>query len=294
MEGLDGIVASIAGRQHGNVARRQLLAAGIAEGWIERRIAKGSLIPVFPGVYRVGHAAPSMEADYMAAVLACGDGAELAGRAAACLLGLIRGIPAPEPEVIARNQRRIAGITIHRERAGDPRDRMTWKEIPVTTPARTLVDLAASFSDGALARAVHQAGVLHRTQPDEIEEVLQRKPNAKGAATLRHILWGHGGLILSKLEKAFIRLLEANRLPLPLTNRLAGGRLVDCRWPEHKLTVELDSYRYHRSRHAWEQDRMRERQAYARGDQFRRFTWGDVVEHPRPTLDELRAVLLSV
>src|SRR4051812_15001122 len=110
MGALDGIVASIAARQHGVVARRQLLAAGISARWIAKRLAKGSLIAVYPGVYRVGHAAPSTEADYMAAVLACGEGAVLAGRAAALLLGLIRARPAPEPEVIAHSKRRIAGI----------------------------------------------------------------------------------------------------------------------------------------------------------------------------------------
>jgi very-short-patch-repair endonuclease len=88
--------------------------------------------------------------------------------------------------------------------------------------------------------------------------------------------------------------LRENNLPTPTTNRQAGGHFVDCRWPQQKLTVELDGYRYHRTRHAWEQDRKRERQAYARGDQFRRYTWGDVVEHPRPTLRELRAVLTAV
>ena len=89
-------------------------------------------------------------------------------------------------------------------------------------------------------------------------------------------------------------LLKANGLPLPATNRLAGGRFADCRWPDFQLTVELDSYRYHRSRHAWEQDRKRERQAYARGDQFRRYNWGDVVERPGPVIRELRAVLTPV
>ena len=71
-------------------------------------------------------------------------------------------------------------------------------------------------------------------------------------------------------------------LPLPNTNRPAGGRYVDCRWPDHALTVELDGYRYHSSRHAWEHDRRREREAYARGDDFRRYTYGDVFEQPRP------------
>jgi hypothetical protein len=258
------------------------------------RGGKGWLIRVYPGVYRVGHAAPSVEADYMAAVLACGEGAVLAGPAAAFLLGLSRGRRAPKPLVIAQKKRRITGIDTERARTVDPRDIVTWKGIPITTPARTLVDLASVVSADELARAVHQADVLHETTPDDVEAVLQRRPNAKNAAHLRRVLWGDADRTLSKLESAFISLLKANNLPLPKTNRPAGGRFVDCRWPEHALTVELDSYRYHRSRHAWEDGRRRERQAYARGDQFRRFTWGDVVEHPRPTVRELNAVLKPV
>src|SRR4051794_35283880 len=143
MGGLDRIVGSIADMQHGVAARRQLRAAKVSARSIEKRLDKGTLIRVYPGVYRVGHRSPSMEADYMAAVLACGDGAVLSGRAAAALLGLIRNFPAPEPEVTAPIERRIPGIATHRERDGDARDRTTWKGIPVTTPARTLVDLAA-------------------------------------------------------------------------------------------------------------------------------------------------------
>jgi Transcriptional regulator, AbiEi antitoxin len=290
MGALDGIVAGIAERQHGVVARRQLLARGISARQISERLDKGSLIRAFPGVYRVGHAAPSMKARYMAAVLACGDGAVLSGRAAARLIAITGG-RVPEPEVLACTKRRIDGIQTARIRAMDRGDWMTWKGIPVTTPARTLVDLAAAVSASELARAVHQAGVIHGTTPDDVEAVLQRRPTSKGAAALREILHGDGGRTISKLERAFIKLLKAHKFPLPRTNRLAGGRLVDCRWPEHKLTVELDSYRYHRSRHAFELDRQRERQAYARGDQFRRYTWGDVVERPGPILRELRAVL---
>jgi hypothetical protein len=290
MGGQDEIVASLAGRQHGVVTRGQLLAAGISARSIEKRLDKGSLIRVHQGVYRVGHAAPSLEADYMAAVVACGDHAVLSGRAAARLLGLIRSAPAPAPEVTAAKARCVAGVITHRERDGT-KDATNWKAIPVTTPARTLVDLAGALHPGELSRAVHEAGIHHGTTPDEVEEVLGRRPNAKGAAALRTILWGDRGKTLSRLEREFLQMLRKHDLPLPLTNRLAGGRLVDCRWPERKLTVELDSYRYHRSRHAWELDRKRERQAYARGDDFRRYTWGDVVEHPAPTVRELRSVL---
>src|SRR5918912_4198412 len=103
MRALDGIVASIAGRQHGVIARWQLLEAGASRRWIAERLAKGSLIRVFPGVYRVGHAAPSVEAHYTAAVLACGEGAFLGGRAAAFLLAMIHGA-APEPRVYAKTE----------------------------------------------------------------------------------------------------------------------------------------------------------------------------------------------
>jgi len=290
MGGQDEIVARIASRQHGVVTRWQLLAAGISAGSIEKRLGKGSLIRVFPGVYRVGHVAPSLEADYMAAVLACGEGAVLSGRAAARLLGVIRSSPAPRPEVTAPKARHVEGVITHHERGGT-REATTWQAIPVTTPARTLVDLAGVVHPGELSRAVHEAGIHHGTTPEEVEEVLGRRPKAKGAAALRNVLWGEQGRTLSGLEREFLRMLRKHHLPLPMTNRLAGGRLVDCRWPERKLTVELDSYRYHRSRHAWELDRKREREAYARGDQFRRFTWGDIVENPASTLRELRTIL---
>jgi hypothetical protein len=108
---------------------------------------------------------------------------------------------------------------------------------------------------------------------------------------LRAVTNGDVQVTLSVLERAFRRRLEEAGLPLPEMNRAASGRRVDCRWPDHRLTVELDSYRYHRSRHAWEQDRRREREARARGDEFRRYTYGDVVESPRLMLAELCALL---
>jgi hypothetical protein len=98
-------------------------------------------------------------------------------------------------------------------------------------------------------------------------------------------------LTLSALERRFLRVLKAERLPLPETNHRIEGRLIDCRWPARRLTVELDSYRFHRTRHAWEQDRRREREAHARGDDFRRYTYGDVFEDQRLMLTELRSLL---
>ena len=138
---------------------------------------------------------------------------------------------------------------------------------------------------------MHEADVRHGTRPEHIEAVLSRYPNATGATTLRAIARGDHPTLLSKLEMHFRALLMSNALDLPQTNRKRGAHYVDCRWPQHRLTVELDSYRFHRTRRAWEQDRERERAARARGDEFRRYTWRDVVEEPAPTVSELCVLL---
>ncbi|MGZ5311201.1 MAG: hypothetical protein ACXWZW_04840 [Solirubrobacterales bacterium] len=170
-------------------------------------------------------------------------------------------------------------------------DRTTWRGIPVTSLPRTIVDLAAVLPEAGLARAFHEAAVRHRTTPAQVERVLGRRHNWPGAGRLRRVLRGDVPVTLSRLESLFLRRLREAGLPMPETNRLAGGRRVDCRWPRHALTVELDSYAYHHTRHAWEQDRRREREARARGDEFRRYSWGDVAEEPRPMLGDLASLL---
>ena len=283
-------LARIAGRQHGVVTRAQLVDAGLTPGEIKLRIASGALLREHRGVYRVGHRAPSVEARYLAAVFACGEGAVLSGRAAAHLFALLKGV-APRPEVTARNKHLIEGVVTHRARGAYDRDTTRWRGIPVTTVATTLVDLAGAMKLDDLARVCHEAGVLHGTTPAHVESVLARHPSAPGASKLRRILRGEVQVTLSALERRFLMLLRREGLALPQTNRPAGGRRVDCRWPELRITVELDSYQYHSSRHAWEQDRRREREARARGDEFRRYTYGDVFEDPGLMLTELRALL---
>jgi very-short-patch-repair endonuclease len=102
---------------------------------------------------------------------------------------------------------------------------------------------------------------------------------------------GETKVTLSKLERLFLKLLRDAGLPLPETNRVAGTHRVDCRWPEHELTVELLGYRFHNSRYAWEQDHARRREARARGDAFLQFTWDDITSHVNATLEELRGAL---
>jgi very-short-patch-repair endonuclease len=283
-------IAGIATRAHGVVTRGGLLRAGISDDEIKQRLRTGSLIREYPGVYRVGHRAPSVEALYLSAVFACGEGAVLSGRPAGYLLRLVKG-SAPPPEVITPTERRIPGMETRRSRHIDRRDVTHYRGIPITTVARTLVDLAPDLTLDELARACHEAGALHRTTPRQVESVLARRPNSPGARRLRTVIRGEVHVVLSKLERRFLKLLRNERLPLPVTNRPAGTYRVDCRWPEHQLTVELDSYRYHNSSYSWKQSYKREREARARGDEFRRYTWDDVHEDSRDMLRELRQLL---
>jgi very-short-patch-repair endonuclease len=281
----DRMLARLASSSHGVVTRAQLIGAGLSLDEIRHRLRSGVLLREHPGVYRVGHRAPSVEARYLAAVWACGDGALLSGRAAAHLQGLI-ATPPSMPEVTAPTERRVPGIRTHRNRT--PIEQTVWRGVPVTTPARTLVDLSSVLAVSDLARACHEAGIRYGTAPGEVEAILGVR---RGARNLRRVLLGDVHVSLSKLERRFLALLRNEGLPLPVTNRPAGGRYVDCRWVGKRLTVELDGYRYHRSRHAWELDRRREREAYARGDDFRRYTYGDVFEQPGAMLRELHRVL---
>jgi very-short-patch-repair endonuclease/phosphoribosylcarboxyaminoimidazole (NCAIR) mutase len=273
------ILARLGGRAHGVVTRREVLAAGLSERQVDRRIGRGALIVVHPGVYRVGHKAPSVEARYMAAVKAAGEGAVLSGLAAAHLFGLIKGA-APSPEVSVPRERRIKGVNVRRVRRLAKGDRTVWRGVPVTTVPATLVRLSSLLSFDELAKAAHEATV--RCEITRVEKAPQR---------LRAILEGDAPILLSRLERRFRALLRKAGLPLPVTNRPAGAHYVDCRWPGHKLTVELDSYKFHKTRHAWEQDRRRDREARRRGDIFRRYTWRDVFEDPDDMLAELRELL---
>jgi very-short-patch-repair endonuclease len=276
-------VAELARRSHRVVTRAELLGTGVTKAEIDGRLRTGSLIAVFRGVYRVGHRAPFVEARYLAAVKAAGEGALLSGLSAAWLWGLVKG-HAPPPEVAARTERRIKGVKVRRVRRLGKGDGTVWRGVPVTTVPATLVRVCSPslLSFDELARATQEAIVRYGIT--RVEKAPQR---------LRAILEGDSPILLSRLERGFRALLREAGLPLPTTNRPAGAHYVDCRWPEHKLTVELDSYKFHKTRHAWEQDRRRDREARRRGDRFRRYTWRDVFEEPADMLTELDEILLA-
>src|SRR3954453_6209460 len=142
-DGTDRAIARLASRSHGVVTRARLLASGVTDKEIRVRLARGSLIQVHRAVYRVGHAAPSLEASYLAAVLACGDGAYLGGHASAHLLRLLGG-RAPAPRVWAPVRRRVPGVVGRKFRVPfGPGETTEYRGIPTTSVARTLLDLAA-------------------------------------------------------------------------------------------------------------------------------------------------------
>ena len=140
---VEAVMAEIAAAQHGVVTRPQLLRADVTADEIRRRVRSGVLLRAYRGVYRVGHRAPSVDATYLAAVLACGDGALLSGRSAAHLFGLLKG-HAPPPEVTVPVKRRTAGVKVRRGRI-HPSERATHRGIPVTAVPRTLTDLPPIF-----------------------------------------------------------------------------------------------------------------------------------------------------
>jgi hypothetical protein len=232
-------LALLARAQYGVVTRAQLLEARVTRDEIHARLRNGLLLRQHRGVYRVGHQAPSVEASYLAAVLAAGDGAVLSGRAAAHLWGLVKGPPAA-PVVITATERRIEGVRTQRSRQIEPADVTTFNAIPITTVPRTLVELAAELHVDGLARACHEAGVRYGVTPKAVEAVLGRRPSSPGAGNLRRIIKGDVRVTLSTLER---RVGEAPKvvaarsgLPLPLSVLLPGvARVVEL------VAVELHS-----------------------------------------------------
>jgi hypothetical protein len=248
---------------------------------IERWSADGRLRRVHRGVYAVGHEAPSAEGDYLAAVLACGDGAVLSHRAAAHKLRLLPGSPPPAevtvPTLAGRTRR---GIVIHRVETLHPLDASICDRIPITIVPRVLLDLAPRLAASQLTRACHESWVRHRTAPHHVEACIARNPTKPGAARLRTALGAD--VTLSVLEDGFLALLREHVVALPRTNVDHAGDKVDSHWPHTGLTVELLSYRFHGSRRAFEADVARRRRS-----SHLAFTYGDVFERGPQTIAEL-------
>lgn len=255
------LVAWIAARQLGLITTEQLIAAGVGRGSIRWRLAHGALHRVFRGVYLVGHSVPAPGAIEFAAILACGSGAVVSHRSAA---GLWRIAPPATGEievtVAGRDCRSRPGLRVHQAQDLAGLDRRTKNGIPVTAPARTAIDYAATSSYEEAERAIAEAFALRLLTEPQLRAAINRAPNRAGVAQVQAILGQPGGprRTRSDGERAMLSLIRAAKLPVPLTNHPIGGYNADFFWPEVGLIVEVDGGDFHRPRPAFERDHRRD------------------------------------
>lgn len=286
-------VARIAAAQEGVIATRQLRACGLNPRTISVRVRRGNLHPVFRGVYAVGHRALSQTGLFVAAVLACGDGSVLGHHAAAGYHGML-ACEQREVEVIVPRSagRGIAGIRAHRC-AIDPRDVWKRSNLRVTSPARTILDLAATRPFKPLRRMVRQAQAERIVNLRQLLDVLQRNPRHPGAANLRAVIADGPTPTKSDLEDLALDLLDGAAIPRPEVNPklVLDGRAIfpDLLWRPLRLAVELDSRRWHED-HLTRRDDV-DKQAILEAHDYRvlRITWRQIVDRPRQTLARVRS-----
>lgn len=246
----DARVAATAANQNGQVTIHQLRAAGLSDDAVAARVRAGRLHRRHRGVYSVGWIPQTPVARCSAAVLACGRGAALAGHAAAAHLGIARWDDRdPEVVVPASRRPRVRGVRVRRARNLDRRDIVRHDGIWVTTPARTLLDLAASVGARVLRRLVRQAQVERRTNLRQLHDMLARANGHRGVAALRAAIADGAPPTRSDLEDVVLDLLAEATSERPAVNkplRLDGERIIpDFLWPDRKLVIEADSRRYH-------------------------------------------------
>lgn len=256
---------------------------------ITHRLRIGRLHRLHRGVYAVGYVPPSPHSRSLAAVLACGPGAVLSHESAAGLWGFGRARH-DQVHVTARRAHHLHGVRVHRSRTLAAADRTVHYGIPVTSPARTLLDLAGVLSDTALARAVNEARLARLVRPDTLRALVERSP---GRATnrLTALVERPGGPTRSEFEDAFLRFLERHGLPRPQVNGTVAGHEVDVHWPDQKLAAELDSRAFHDTRHAFEADRDRDADLLVAGYRVIRITWDRLQRRDAREAERLRKLL---
>jgi very-short-patch-repair endonuclease len=289
-------IARIAAAQHGVVTRAQLVAAGLSHDAVDHRMAQGRLHPVHRGVYLVGHPVPPQLAKEMAAVLACGKGAVLSHQAAACLWGFgTRGAGEIDITVPSRSYRSRPGIRIHGGRNLDHRDVRRRSQIPLTAPARTLLDLAEAIPSRDLHRAYEEAQRGRLLRPVELGAMLERSPGRHGVSAIRALLDEISGpaLTRSEAEALLLELLRAAELSPTGVNVRVGRHEVDLLWRPQRLIVEVDGYAYHASRAAFERDRLRDAELQAAGYRVMRVTWRQITDRPEAVIARVAQALAA-
>jgi very-short-patch-repair endonuclease len=276
-------IAALAEAQHGVVARAQLVERGLTDAQIARWIRARRLHRLHRGVYAVGHRVLTLEGRWMAAVLAAGPGAALSHASAAAAWDLRRPggvIDVSVPTRAGRERRR--GVRIHRRDALTPDEVTVHRGIPVTTPARTIVDLSRSLKGRRLEQLVDLADERGLIDFDHLR--------AANSASLQAVLQSYSAApTRSELEERFLRLRDTHGIPRPQTNVLIEGIEVDFVWRDRRLIVEVDGYAYHRSPTAFEADRERDVTLATKGWRVLRFTWTQVTRRVAWVATAIRA-----
>jgi very-short-patch-repair endonuclease/predicted transcriptional regulator of viral defense system len=293
--GVDRVAAELAIRQYGVISRSQLVELGLSDRAVARRVAAGRLHRLHHGVYAVGHTVLGPRGRWMAAVLACGRGAVLSHAAAGALWEL-RTSEATIIDVTvpgSGGRRRRKGTRVHRARSLD--GQTTIKDgIPVTSPARTILDLAAKLDRRPLERLLDQAENTRLTDVPSLDALARAHAGHKGSAKLRATLQEHEpGTTLTKsdLEERFLQLCRQAGLPQPTVNDDIEGLEVDFVFTAHRLLVETDSWRHHKSRNAFENDRRRDATHAAAGYRTLRFTHRQITDAPATVIRALEAAI---
>jgi hypothetical protein len=273
----DRTIASLAGAQHGVAARWQLVALGLGNDAIDGRLARGRLHPLHRGVFAVGHTALKAEGRWMAAVLALGGNAVLSHATAARAWELRPSegtIHVTVPGDAGR--RRRTGLRVHRSRALTPSDTTTHRGIPITTPARTIVDLARTLTGRPLEQALDLADRRRLIDFGEFK----RRPIPSSLQAVLSLYTAGATVTRSEMEERFLALCDEHGLPRPEVNTRIEGEEVDFAWPGQRLIVEVDGYAYHRSPTAFESDRERDVKLVLAGWRVLRFTWTQLTRRP--------------
>lgn len=279
------------------VTTKQLASLGLSRRWIEHAVAVGWLHRVHRGVYAVGHPALSYEGRMLAAALAVGADAALSHGFAASAWRYISVARGPI-DVIApgRSRRSRPGIRVHQPRDLDPADVCRHRDLPVTTPERTLFDLAGRLSRVRLKWMFQRAERLEVIDDERLRGLLGRiagRPGSKLFAELALEL-GHGIVVLrSGVESRFLELCREGGLPLPAMNLNVVGWEVDALWVEQRLIVELDSFHTHGSEWDFERDRERDAELSLAGYHVIRITDRRLDREPLAVAAQVRGLLAA-
>ena len=287
---VDRQIATIARRQQINVTRDQLLGLGLDKNAITYRLGAGRLYLVFPRVYSVGRPPNTPLERASAAVLACGKGALLSHIAALALWGFIEDWPEGF-DVTTSTNRRPAGITVHRSTALTRRDKRRCQGIPVTSPARSLLDAAPHLPRQELKRAVNDALHSPFLKRSQLADVRHRNPRHPGAKFLAEFVETTDGPTRSGWEDMFLPFCERFGLPRPRINTKVLGYEADSYFEAERLIVELDSWEFHRDREAFERDRDRDADMLMAQIATVRVTWDRLTNRPAKEAARLQKIL---